>query len=254
MTEKDVSTPPIYWVGGSKGGVGKSMMSMAVLDRLWQAWRNVLLVECDASAPDVGEAHRGEVPIEFLGMDEERGWVELVDACQERARSAVVVNGAPGDIAFVQRFGPILDGSLAELERELVTFWVINRQRDSLDLLRDFMEAMPHAVVHVVRNGCFGDEDDFQLYNASPIRDLIEHLGGRSLTLPVLAPRVADEIYIERLSLAAASKVLSLGSRAELARWRAAVGKILDGVVPGVDDARDEQPLANHAQRVGLSS
>jgi hypothetical protein len=251
MTERDISSP-IYWVGGSKGGVGKSMMSMAVLDRLWQVWRNVLLVECDASAPDVGEAYRSEVPTEFLSLDEERGWIDLVNTCTERAGSAVVVNGAPRDIAFVQRFGPILDASLTELGRELVTFWVINRQRDSLDLLRDFMEAMPHAAVHVVRNGHFGDEDDFQLYNASPIRDLIERLGGQSLTLPALAPRVADEIYIERLSLASAAKTLSLGSRAELARWRAAVTKILEGVVPPADEASDEPSLESPPQRIIL--
>jgi hypothetical protein len=30
---------------------------------------------------------------------------------------------------------------------------VINRQRDSLELLKEFIEAIPRAAVHVVRNG-----------------------------------------------------------------------------------------------------
>ena len=34
-------------------------------------------------------------------------------------------------------------GSLKELARPLVTLWVINRQRDSLDLLSEYLDLMP---------------------------------------------------------------------------------------------------------------
>ena len=33
----------IYWVGGSKGGVGKSMMTVAMLDHLLEQGANVLI-------------------------------------------------------------------------------------------------------------------------------------------------------------------------------------------------------------------
>jgi cellulose biosynthesis protein BcsQ len=47
----------IYWIGGSKGGVGKSIMTVVTLDYLIDAGEKVLLVECDTSNPDVWKAY-----------------------------------------------------------------------------------------------------------------------------------------------------------------------------------------------------
>ena len=41
-----------------------------------------------------------------------------------------------------------------------------------------------------VRNGYFGDEKKFELYNASKVRETVEGRGGKSITLPDLADRV----------------------------------------------------------------
>ena len=46
----------LYFIGGSKGGVGKSILSMVLADVLTQ-YRNrkIILVERDTSNPDVGK-------------------------------------------------------------------------------------------------------------------------------------------------------------------------------------------------------
>ena len=85
--------------------------------------------------------------------------------------------------------------------------------------------------MYVVRNGYFGDEKKFELYNASKIREEVEGRGGKSITLPDLADRVADDIYCRRISLKVAAKELPIGNRAELGRWRGEVRKILAGVL-----------------------
>jgi cellulose biosynthesis protein BcsQ len=54
MTNNDKGVHPIYWVGGSKGGAGKSMMTIATVDYLLERGDKVLLVECDTSNADVG--------------------------------------------------------------------------------------------------------------------------------------------------------------------------------------------------------
>jgi hypothetical protein len=90
---------------------------------------------------------------------------------------------------------------------------------------------VPHAVVHVVRNGYFGKEQQYEFYNESKVREAIEGRGGQSLTLPNLADRVANDIYIKRLTLSEAAKTLPIGNRAELARWRREVRTMLDKVV-----------------------
>jgi hypothetical protein len=224
-------TGRIYWVGGSKGGVGKSMMTLALLDYLLERGEKVALVECDTSNPDVWKAYREQVPTELLNLDEADGWIQLVNTCDKHRDSVVVINTAARNNVAVKQYGQTLDSSMEELGSKLVALWVINRQRDSLELLREFMDAVTKADVHVVRNGYFGAEGKFELYNASKIRSAVESRGGKSVTLPDLADRVADDIYANRMSLSAAAKKLPIGNRAELGRWRGEVSKVLGEVV-----------------------
>jgi hypothetical protein len=90
---------------------------------------------------------------------------------------------------------------LEDLNRRLVVLWVINRQRAPLELLKDFVSAMPDAFVHVVRNCYFGEERKFELFNTSKIREAIEQRGRKSLTFPDLADRVAHDLYSKRLAI-----------------------------------------------------
>ena len=146
------------------------------------------------------------------------------------------MNTAARNNVAVSRYGQTLDSSIEALGAELDAWWVINRQRDGMELLKEFMEAMPRARVHVVRNGYFGDERKFELYNSSKLRTTVEGHGGKSVTLPDLADRVADDIYTQRLSLCAASKVLPIGNRAELRRWRGVVGQVLAQLIAPAPD------------------
>jgi len=232
MSESDQGTNRrIYWIGGSKGGVGKSMMTIATIDYVVSRGDKVLLVECDTSNPDVWMAYKDEIETDLVDLDDADGWIQLVNTCDAHKDSVVVVNTAARNNHAVTQFGQTLDTSLEELASKLVALWVINRQRDSLELLRQFMDAVPKANVHVVRNGYFGGEGKFELYNTSSVRTLVESQGGKSVTLPDLADRVADDIYTKRLPLSVAAKTLPIGNRAELGRWRGEVRKILAEVV-----------------------
>ncbi|SEU48437.1 hypothetical protein SAMN03159335_07972, partial [Burkholderia cepacia] len=112
---------------------------------------------------------------------------------------------------------------LDELARRLVVLWVINRQRDSLELLLKFGATFPNAITHVVRNGYFGSPDKFTLYRDSQLRNAVE-AQGQSLDFPDLADRVADELRSQRLSVGRAAQTMHIGERAELLRWRAIYG------------------------------
>jgi hypothetical protein len=228
-----VDSNGLYLVAGSKGGVGKSMVTMALVDLLREQGKNVFLVECDNSNPDVWKAHKDEIRCELVNLDEAEGWIRLLNICDTNREHVVVVNTAARNNAAVTRFGSTLNNSLDELGRELITFWVINRQRDSLELLREFMSAIPRSVLHVVRNGYFGDERKFELYNSSSARDQIEKKGGKSLTFAELADRVADDLYSKHLSVGTAARTLPLGNRAELSRWRNEVKKGFAAVLNG---------------------
>lgn len=221
----------IYLIGGSKGGVGKSMVTMALVDLLVSMGENVLLIESDTGNPDVWKTYKEEVETELIDLDQVDGWIELVNLCESKPDAIVVINTAARNNLGVSAYGETLNSTLAELKRKLVTLWVINRQRDSLELLKGYMDAIPNAAVHVVRNGHAGEEKKFELYNTSKLRKDVEERGGKSVTFPDLADRVSDDLYSKRLSIAKASKELPIGNRAELLRWRGEVKKVLEGVL-----------------------
>lgn len=217
---------PIYFVGGSKGGVGKSIVAMAMVDFLTCSDEQVLLVESDTSNPDVFKAYENEVKSEVCDLETADGWIDLVNLCETNPESCIVINTAARNNQSVTEYGQTLGKALAELERKLITLWVINSQRDSLTLLKEYMDAIPEAVVHVLKNENEGR--DFKLFEASRLKMDFAVRGWRALPFPVLASRVSDEFYNNRLSISAAAKAMPLGNRAELARWRSVVKTTLE--------------------------
>jgi len=70
---------PIYWVGGSKGGVGKSLVTMATLDT---SGETLLLIECDTSNPDVWKGVQGRSRVRAHQPRRCRWVVHLVNVCE----------------------------------------------------------------------------------------------------------------------------------------------------------------------------
>lgn len=222
----------LYFIGGSKGGVGKSFVSIALTDYLTQKQnKKIKLIESDTSNPDVGKTFINDEKVEVVScrLDDADGWIELVNIC-EGSGMDVVVNSAARSNEAVSEFGTTLIGSLEELQMELITFWIINRQRDSIELLKKYMESVP-SPLHVVRNTFYGDPKKFELYNTSKTKTEVEARGGKSLDFPDLADRVADDIYSKRLTIEHALEDMPLGNRAELKRWRGLSWSMFDSII-----------------------
>lgn len=222
----------IYLVGGSKGGVGKSMVTMSLVDYLTNRGEKVVLIETDTSNPDVYKTYADTLDCHVANLEDADGWIQLVNVCgdPDNAESIIVINTRAANNQGVQKYGETLNSTLEELGRKLIVLWVINRQRDSLELLKDFRDNLPEALVHVIRNGYFGDESKYQLYNSSKVRAAIEEAGGRSLTFPDMADLLADDIYTKRLTIEKAAAELPIGNRAELKRWRTLAAALFDEV------------------------
>jgi MinD-like ATPase involved in chromosome partitioning or flagellar assembly len=223
----------IFLVGGGKGGVGKSLMSMALLDFLQAGGREPFLVETDTSVPDVFKAYQEEIAGEMVNLDEREGWIELVNLVESRAASTIVINTGARNQTGVSNFGRTLSKALRELGRKLIVLWMIDRKREGLELLWDFMAAIPEAEVHVVRNLYLGSEKKFELYNGSKVKAAIEEKGSKSLSMPELADRVTDAMNKGRMTIEKATGELSLGDRMELERWREECAEMLSQVVSG---------------------
>lgn len=231
MTTDDCITTYIF--DGDKGGVGKSLAAMAFLDLCLRRGERPFLVEADPSNPDVYKAYNSVVDAELVNLDELDGWLVLLDRIATLKGRPVIVNkGARNNMSVAQYGDRLLEG-VQLLDARVTTFWLINDQRDSVELLKAHLEAMPGIPVHVLRNEIFGDAAKFDLYNKSKTRQTLEKAGNRTLTFPLLARRVTAELYGERrLTLDAAATSTSFGNRIEVSRWRRAVDAMFDQVLP----------------------
>ncbi len=226
----------VFYVGGSKGGVGKSLFSFALVDYLLSKDKNVLLVDTDTDNPDVYKAHKDlrldNLVCRMNSLDDADGWADLLDTVQKYPEHIVAINAAARTKTSTASYGDIMIGALAEMNRELTAFWIINRHRDSVELLHSFQEAFPDIRLHVCRNLYFGEAGRFELYNSSKAREQVEQKG-KTLDFPAVGNRVADWLYSKRKPIRYALPEMPFGTRAELKRWRKLCAKLFDEVIGG---------------------
>lgn len=220
-----------YIVGGSKGGVGKSFVSIGLTDFLTQSkGKEILLIETDTSNADVAKVYQDDPGVEVtpLKLDGSDGWIELVNML-EKSDKDTIINTAARSIDGIEKYSNILTNVLPDLSLNSCSFWVINRQRDSLELLKMYSQNFP-GTLHVVRNNYFGGPEKFDLYAVSSLKKELANRG-ETIDFPDMADRVADEIYSKRLSVVKALEEMPLGNRAELMRWRNVMWTMFDGVL-----------------------
>jgi hypothetical protein len=222
---------PVYYVGGSKGGVGKSLVSFALVDHLLNREHDVLLMDTDTSNPDVYKAHKElELPslvCKMRNLDDADGWTDALNTLESYPSHIAVINSAARSKEGTTAYGELLKAALVELKRDLTTFWVINRHRDSVELLHSFQQVFTDAPIHVCRNLHFGTPDRFDVYNNSKSRERIEQTG-QTLDFPELASRVVDKLYSGRMPIRKAVAELPIGDRVELKRWQARCAEMFD--------------------------
>ncbi len=240
----------LFFVGGAKGGTGKTMTAVALIDYLRQKGAELIIVESDSSNSDVWHCFlekkeekvvpKMEPPATVYTFDlqQHEEWLRLVDLCEGHQNATIVINSKGGNAEEVERYGPILNDTLDEIPHELVTLWVLNLYRDSVNALTRFHETVPKSRLHTILNECWGQPEDFYLYQTSEVRTLI-HEGdpkqakkplGSTHFVPRVAPRILTGVFNERQPLEKLASSPSIATRSEVARWRRAMGKIFDEV------------------------
>ena len=231
---------PFVYVSGAVGGTGKSMTTMTMIDFAQHELKQpVALIETDTANPDVYKAYSGEVDVHHaFDLDTPEGWIEALNVSDAYPGHWIVVNGAARNLDGVRDYGAALIPGLRELEREFRTLWVTGPDRDSVELLADYVEIMrdgddPIGALHVVTNAGRSDERNFEFFHNSETAKAIAAAGGKVVHIPTLALRVADDLRNKRLSIARAVRDMSFGNRIELLRWRRevhrALGELDDG-------------------------
>ncbi len=214
---------PIFYIGGSKGGVGKSKLAFALIYFFQTKDIPLLIIETDNSNPDVYKTHAPYENENFIvrqvNLDNANGWIQLVNLADEYDEHFMIINSAARSIEGIEKYSETLRLSLKELDRDFITFWMINRQRDSIELLKYFMNIFDKESLHVFMNNFFGSRDEFSFFDETKTKATVEDRGGKIVEFPELASRVADQLYSSRIPIAEGMKNFVIGDRAELKRW-----------------------------------
>ena len=118
---------------------------------------------------------------------------------------------------------------MSELGRELVMLWPMNRQRDSIELLKSFLDgSIGYSATYALLNTYFGVAEKFSRFQTSKQKDRVNG----TLIFPELNDLVSDKLIDNRLALSNAESVLSIAERSALRRYREAANSVL-GVLYG---------------------
>ncbi len=235
----------IFYVGGGKGGVGKSMVSMTLtqflIDRYGET-KTIHLIECDESNPDVGRMYKGHIPVSTAVLDEnEKGWILMSRLIEDSSDTLFVINSAARSNMGIQKngrnFAAVLENG--QLPYDFVTFWPMNRQKDSIELLEDYIGHISVGAVYPIRNIYFGDHDDFTLYtrymeNSQALRSRVTD----TLDFPALADIIADDFYTGGKTIPETMENLGAFAGQSFTSWRNKVYEMFDATgkfVPAPD-------------------
>lgn len=225
----------IFYVGGGKGGVGKSMVSITLVQFLIDRYgddKTIYLIETDESNPDVGRVYKGIIPVSAATLDAgEKGWILMSQLIEASRDTLFVINSAARSNLGIRRnggnFAAVLENG--QVPYSFVTFWPMNRQKDSVTLLEEFLEHMYVGSVYPIRNNYFGEPDDFTLYNkhAEGSRLLNLRVTGM-LDFPALADIIADDFYTGGRTIPETAARLGAFAGQSFTSWRNRVNEMFE--------------------------
>ena len=158
--------------------------------------------------------------------------MDLVDEIDSTKAQHVLINSMAASNLGVQTQGTSLDQNVGNGNLDVIfkVFWVMNRNKDSVTLLRSFMDTMKSAVVYPVLNLYFGKEEEFSFYHTNEdLHEIISQRGGCQLTFPNLNDLIADKFYTDEVTIEKLPKGLKLGMRTVLERWLRVVKETFEG-------------------------
>lgn len=194
----------VILLASQKGGVGKSTTARAIIDLTRRSGRRVSAWDLDrgtgslALVYPVGDAEAGCVCEDVRETRSPGAWL---DAIHSDADDVVldVPGGALGDLLrFCPGDAQSLVDYVTKAGREFVIVSVIGTRRDSMTTAQDAVEAFGAPSHHVVvKNGYFGEEADFVVYDGydDPVTgerlygktaDQVRDAGGEVVFLPKL--------------------------------------------------------------------
>jgi hypothetical protein len=224
------------------------MVSMTLVQFLIDRYggtKTIHLVETDESNPDAGRVYRGRIPVSAAMLDEnEKGWILMSELIETSSETLFVINSAARSNTGIRRNGRNFTAVLesGKVPYNFVTLWPMNRQRDSVSLLEDFLRHVSFGPVYPVRNEYFGTPEDFTLY--TKVLEESALLGPRvtkTLDFPALSDIIADDFYTGGRTIPETADSLGAFAGQSFLSWRNKVYSMFEGMGEFGEDSEEER-------------
>ncbi|MBN9424494.1 MAG: hypothetical protein J0I91_18785 [Candidatus Accumulibacter sp.] len=234
-------------VSGDKGGVGKSFSALALIDYLTSKGLEVVVFEADKSNPDVARMYQNNLKCYYVDLTTENGWMEVMDAVAVHPAATFVMSMPAGIGSAMKIHLPGFQKFIArrEIAIDMVLWWVMNPQHDSVNLLAEACNTYGRHFPknRVICNTHFsdGNQSAFFLWHDSPLRHKMEKDGAATMYLPGLSLRVVAKLFDPRKIMPFSDAIdIALGEQVEFTEserhklevWRENVSEIFDTVYP----------------------
>lgn len=206
-----IALPCTHLITAEKGGVGKSVVALALADYLLTRGEQFTVCETDRSNGDVGAAFEGKHAVIYPYFSEDFDEIESADILIETAlegKSIVVNTPAQCHRAMVRWMA---DGVLS-LSREagfkLLIWFVTSGSKDSISLFLQSLDAFPEIPHILVRNQHFDNRKfDYSDPDAwEPIRDVLTARSVPVVIFPKFPAALIDHLKTLALTFAEAGE------------------------------------------------
>ena len=248
----------VVYVGGSRGGAGKSLLATTVVDYVVaRGLPSPLVVDADASNFHTYLPHKAWVPPPVqLHLDTEDSWLDVTALCGEpdHRDRVMVIDGPARDADVLNRHVDFLRDMAGHLDRPFTVLWVAVGRRNSAEALIRLLQLVQRTPdrwcrVVIARNEGKPGRQDFSVHDRSEVlQKLLRDLDVPQFVVPTAAERIAGEIEDSRLTLrafageepvpdgtAAPGQFLNAGHALAVKQWRMRLGAAFDKVrlIPG---------------------
>lgn len=229
----------VFIVGGGKGGVGKSTITIGLADYLIEKQEKFTLLESDSSNPDTIKTLHNKVPCTTFNLDKKDSFIDLGMWLEsgEGKEGNVIINTAARTTTAMVEYAEELALCIQESGRKAILFWPMNRQIDCLVLLMDFLKKEESFdAVYPIKNLYFGDPEKFVKLDSfmESEREDVKPLSSKVtkiLQYPDLNDNVMDKIVNSRKLPSEIMESLGRFERIPLKKYIEEVHSLFDSVI-----------------------
>lgn len=223
---------PIVLVEGYKGGVGKSLTAISLIEYCKGNNIPVAIIDTDMTNPDVAAIYENTVKCEKINLEEKDGggWMKLVEFAETNPET-IIVSMKAGSKTSTEENQKFIADAFRLLKRPIDMIFVLGLQKQSSILFYDALQLFPslNAVV-AVKNLKNGDIDEFFNYDEAKQNEAFR--GVLEMILPKIHARVGLKITDEDHTIAdlLAGSDLRISERAALQAWTDQIFASYDGI------------------------